>query len=330
MCSHTAFALKPAALVLIRPHYTDIHSSSLSSSLKRCSESFPLLQLGLSFLSAKRINTLKLPHAFPVERRTYSLFRLPIQPLTVDVWQYDQQLTPQAPSSTFLTVPHARCSLRTRSKRLPYHGAPRRTPAPLSESQGLPGAHSTAPLSPRPPTRRSRRRPPQPRGTDTGNASLPVQNPSRQLPPPRQRPVRFRALLPKLGREGRVQRRFVVALHLHSSAPRAVAASGHLTALLPLPLTWPRTARLLESHARAQSWCLAPPFPQQPRARPADGDTELPLGTASGKRRVPCSSCGDELSRCSPLLVLKLLRIFLEGPRCVLSALKYEFVAQRL
>lgn len=131
ICSHTAFALKPASLVLIRTHYTDIHSSSLK---KRCSESFPLLQFGLSFLSAKRINTLKLPHAFPMQMRTYSLFRLPAQPLTVDVRQYDQQLTPQAPTNPSLTVPYARCSLRTRSKRSPYHGAPRRTPAPLSRA----------------------------------------------------------------------------------------------------------------------------------------------------------------------------------------------------
>lgn len=51
-------------------------------------------------------------------------------------------------------------------------------PASLSEAQGLPGARSTAPQSPGPPTPCSRRRPPQPWCADTGNVSLPVQAPS--------------------------------------------------------------------------------------------------------------------------------------------------------
>lgn len=205
------------------------------------------------------------------------------------IWHYDLQLTPQVNTAA------------------PTHFSQRHTlAAPYAQEANICPNHGTPSLQ----TRLAIRGPGPARGTQHGPAEpgashtlLPeaaaptlVRRHGERLPPssgsqsprPCQSPVQSQALLPKLRCEGRVQRRFVVALHYHLSAPRAVAASGRLTALQPLPVSWARTAWQPEGQAHAQSWHLAPPSPWQPRARPADGDAELRLGARSGKLSVRC------------------------------------------
>lgn len=228
-----------------------------------------------------------------------------------------------------LAAPYAReANARRTTELLAAH--PPRYPGPARGTQhgpAEPGASRTR--TPRPeaatPTQRHKhgeRLPP-------GSGSQP--------PPPRQCPVRSWALLPKLRREGRVQCRFVVALHHHPPAPRAAAASGHLTALSALPS--PDRITAASGHLTAHRLTAG-----GPRACAQLGPrAAVSLATAGAARwRRHRAAAGDsereargrpveeEPSRCPPLLAAKLLRIFLESPLCVLLALKHEFVAQRL